>query len=44
MVLLSQNQLDIYFVTIRAYWLGIAEPKIVFRSILNPTLDNYEIF
>ena len=31
-----KNQFDIYFLTVWEYWLGIAKPKNVFRSILNP--------
>jgi len=33
-----QNQLDIYFLTVWEYWLGMAKPKNVFRSILNPSI------
>ena len=33
-----QNQLDIYFLTLWEHWLGIAKPKNVFRSILNPSI------
>ena len=33
-----QNQLDIYFLTLWEYWLGLAKPKNVFRSILNPSI------
>ena len=33
-----QNQLDIYFLTVKKYWLGIAKPKNVFRSTLNPSI------
>jgi len=33
-----QNQLDIYFLTVWEYWLGIAKLKNVFRSILNPSI------
>ena len=33
-----QNQLDIYFLTHWEYWLGLAKPKNVFRSILNPSI------
>ena len=33
----SQNQLDIYFLTVWEYWLGIAKPKNVLKSILNPS-------
>jgi len=33
----SQNQLDIYFLRVWEYWLGIAKPKNVFRSTLNPS-------
>jgi len=32
-----QNQLEIYFLTVWEYWLGIAKPKNVFRLILNPS-------
>ena len=31
-----QNQLNIYFVTSMQDWLGIAKPKNVFRSTINP--------
>ena len=31
------NQLDIYFVTSRKDWLGIAKPKNVFRSAKKPS-------
>ena len=34
---LPQNQLNIYFVTSTQDWLGIAKPKNVFRSIINPS-------
>ena len=38
-ILLSpQNQLDIYFLTLWEYWLGLAKPKNVFGSILNPSI------
>ena len=30
-----KNQLDIYFLTLWEYWLGLAKPKNVFRSILS---------
>ena len=33
-----QNQLDIYFLTLLEYFLGIAKPKNVFRSIVNPSI------
>ena len=33
-----QNQPDIYFVTLWEHWLGLAKPKNVFRSILNPSI------
>ena len=32
-----QNQLNIYFVTSKQDWLGIAKPKNVFRSAINPS-------
>ena len=32
-----QNQLDIYFLRVWENWLGLAKPKNVFRSILNPS-------
>ena len=38
--LLPQNQLDIYLLTVREYWLGTAKSKNFFRSIL---LQSYEI-
>ena len=34
--IITQNQLDIYFLTVWEYFLGIAKPKNIFRSILNP--------
>ena len=30
--------LDIYFVTVWEHWLGIAKPKNVYTSILNPSI------
>ena len=33
-----QNQLDIYFLTIKDYWLDIAKPKNVFKSILKSSI------
>ena len=42
-LLLSHNHLDIFFLIVREYWLGIAKPKNVFESILNPSIKNYEI-
>ena len=35
--IITQNQLEIYFLTLWEYLLGIAKPKNVFRSILNPS-------
>ena len=33
-----QNQLDICFLALWEYWLGLAKPKSVFRSILDPSI------
>ena len=33
--IITQNQLDIYFLTVWEHWLDIAKPKNIFRSILN---------
>ena len=38
--IITQNQLDIYFLTLWEYWLGLAKPKNIFRSI---PLSSYEI-
>jgi len=37
--IISQNQLDICFLTVWEYWLGIAKPKDVFRSTLNCCIE-----
>ena len=34
----SQESVDIYFLTLWEYWLGLAKPKNVFRSTLNPSI------
>ena len=35
-----QNQLEIYFLTVRGWWLGMAKLKTVLRSILNPSIKH----
>ena len=36
--ILFQNQLNVYILTVRQYWLGKVKPKNIFRSILNPSI------
>ena len=46
-ILLPQNQPNIYFLTSRQYWLGIAKLKNVFRSFLThskKSLQNFKNF
>jgi len=33
-----KHPLKIYFLALWEYWLGLAKPKNVFRSILNPSI------